>query len=81
MNCWCPWPEAATGERLVLGVCEDKNYRTIVAAALANGHLINSRTPMDVNLAKQLIILIHDMGHAARSDSHGSLHGRPGIWH
>lgn len=54
--------EAAKGERLVLGVCEDKNYRTIVAAALAHDHLINSRTPMDVNLAKQLIILIHDMG-------------------
>lgn len=57
-----PVAEAAKGERLVLGVCEDKNYRTLVAAAMANDHLINSRTPMDVNLAKQLIILIHDMG-------------------
>ncbi len=57
-----PVAEAAKGERLLLGVCEDKNYRTIVAAALAHGHLINSRTPMDVNLSKQLIILIHDMG-------------------
>lgn len=57
-----PVAEATKGERLVLGVCEDKNYRTLVAAALANGHLINSRTPMDVNLSKQLIILIHDMG-------------------
>ena len=46
----------------MLGVCEDKNYRTIVAAALAHDHLVNSRTPMDVNLAKQLIILIQDMG-------------------
>ena len=54
--------EEGKGERLVLGLCEDKNYRTIVAAALAHGHLVNSRTPMDVNLAKQLIILIHDMG-------------------
>ncbi|MFQ6014789.1 MAG: acetyl-CoA decarbonylase/synthase complex subunit delta [Anaerolineae bacterium] len=54
--------EEAKGERLVLGICEDKNYRTIVAAALAHGHLVDSRTPMDVNLAKQLIILIHDMG-------------------
>ncbi len=54
--------EEAKGERLVLGVCEDKNYRTIVAAALAHGHLVDSRTPMDVNLAKQLVILIHDMG-------------------
>ncbi len=57
-----PVAEASKGERLILGVCEDKNYRTIVAAALAHGHLVNSRTPMDVNLSKQLIILIHDMG-------------------
>ncbi|MBI4674149.1 MAG: acetyl-CoA decarbonylase/synthase complex subunit delta [Chloroflexi bacterium] len=54
--------EEAKGERIVLGVCEDKNYRTIVAAAMANDHLVDSRTPMDVNLSKQLVILIHDMG-------------------
>lgn len=54
--------EEGVGEKLVLGVCEEKNYRTIVAAALAHGHMVNSRTPMDVNLAKQLIILINDMG-------------------
>ncbi len=54
--------EATKGERLVLGICEDKNYRTIVATAMANGHLVTARTPMDVNLAKQLNILISDMG-------------------
>jgi acetyl-CoA decarbonylase/synthase complex subunit delta len=54
--------EAAKGEQLLLGVCEDKNYRTIVAAAMANGHLVDARTAMDVNLAKQLNILISDMG-------------------
>ena len=54
--------EETAGERLVLGVCEDKNYRTIVAAAMAHGHLVDSRTPMDVNLAKQLIILTRDVG-------------------
>jgi acetyl-CoA decarbonylase/synthase complex subunit delta len=54
--------EEAKGERIVLGICEDKNYRTIVAAAMANDHLVNARTAMDVNLAKQLNILIHDMG-------------------
>ncbi|HEX7972882.1 MAG TPA: acetyl-CoA decarbonylase/synthase complex subunit delta [Anaerolineales bacterium] len=54
--------EATKGERLVLGICEDKNYRTIVATAMANGHLVNARTPMDVNLAKQLNILVNDMG-------------------
>lgn len=54
--------EEGAGEKLVLGACEDKNYRTIVAAALANGHLVTAKTPMDVNLSKQLTILIHDMG-------------------
>jgi len=29
---------------------------------MANGHLVSARTPMDVNLSKQLNILISDMG-------------------
>ncbi|MEK6752323.1 MAG: acetyl-CoA decarbonylase/synthase complex subunit delta, partial [Chloroflexota bacterium] len=57
-----PISEAAKGEKIVLGICEDKNYRTIVATAMANGHLVQARTPMDVNLSKQLNILISDMG-------------------
>ncbi|MBT3315451.1 MAG: CO dehydrogenase/CO-methylating acetyl-CoA synthase complex subunit beta [Anaerolineae bacterium] len=57
-----PIADAFKGERLLLGLCEDKNYRTIVASAMANGHLVNARTAMDVNLAKQLNILINDMG-------------------
>jgi len=57
-----PVAEAAAGERIALGVCEEKNYRTIVAAALAHGQLVTARTAMDVNLAKQLNILISDMG-------------------
>lgn len=57
-----PIAEAAKGEKLMLGICEDKNYRTIVATAMANGHIVQARTPMDVNLAKQLNILITDMG-------------------
>ena len=57
-----PVSEATKGEKIVLGICEDKNYRTIVATAMANGHLVQARTPMDVNLSKQLNILISDMG-------------------
>ena len=57
-----PVSEATKGERIVLGICEDKNYRTIVATAMANGHLVQARTPMDVNLSKHLNILISDMG-------------------
>jgi acetyl-CoA synthase len=57
-----PIADTFKGERLALGICEDKNYRTIVASALANDHLVTARTAMDVNLAKQLNILISDMG-------------------
>ncbi|MBU0490324.1 MAG: acetyl-CoA decarbonylase/synthase complex subunit delta [Chloroflexi bacterium] len=54
--------EAAKGERVALGLCEDKNYRTIVAAALAHGHVVIGSSPIDVNLAKQVNILISDVG-------------------
>ncbi len=57
-----PVADSTKGERLVLGLCEDGNYRTIVASAMANDHLVVGRTPMDVNLAKQLNILMTDMG-------------------
>ncbi len=57
-----PVAEATKGERIALGICEDKNYRTIVATAMANDHLVTARAPMDVNLSKQLNILITDMG-------------------
>jgi len=57
-----PIAEATKGEKIVLGICEDKNYRTIVATAMANDHLVQARSAMDVNLAKQLNILITDMG-------------------
>ena len=53
--------EAAKGERVALGNCEDKNYRSIVAAALAYDQLVIANSPIDVNLAKQLNILISDM--------------------
>ncbi len=57
-----PISDEFKGERLLLGLCEDKNYRTIAASAMANGHLVVARTAMDVNLAKQLNILINDLG-------------------
>jgi len=54
--------DAAAGEQLALGLCEEKNYRTIVATCMANGHIPIAHSPMDVNLAKQMNILITDMG-------------------
>ena len=53
--------EAAAGERVALGLCEDKNYRTIAAAALAHDQLVVASSPIDVNIAKQINILLTDM--------------------
>jgi len=53
---------AIAGERLLLNWVENDNYRTIAGAALAYGHCVVAQSPIDVNLAKQLNILISDMG-------------------
>ncbi|MCL5026529.1 MAG: CO dehydrogenase/acetyl-CoA synthase subunit delta [Chloroflexi bacterium] len=54
--------EATAGERLALGLCEQNNYRTIAAACMGSGHIAVARAPIDVNIQKQLNILISDMG-------------------
>jgi acetyl-CoA synthase len=52
---------ACEGERLLLNWVENDNYRTIAGAALAYGHCVVSQSPIDVNLAKQLNILLMNM--------------------
>lgn len=54
--------DATAGAGLALGVCEDTNYRTIVAACMAGGHIAIAKSPIDLNLAKQLSILLADVG-------------------
>ncbi|MDO8735381.1 MAG: acetyl-CoA decarbonylase/synthase complex subunit delta [Elusimicrobiota bacterium] len=54
--------EAAKGENCLLGVATKENYKTFTAAALSGGHSIIAETPLDINLEKQLNILITDMG-------------------
>jgi acetyl-CoA decarbonylase/synthase complex subunit delta len=54
--------EAARGERCLVGSAVQDNYKTLVAAALADGHNIIAESPIDINIAKQLNILISDMG-------------------
>lgn len=54
--------DATSGQGLALGLCEDKNYRTIAATCIANGHVAIANSPIDINLAKQLNILLMDMG-------------------
>jgi len=54
--------EAGEGERLLLGTAEADRYRSVAAAALAYGHAVIAQSPIDVNLAKQLNILLREMG-------------------
>ena len=54
--------ETGQGERLLLGTAEAGRYRSIAAAALAYNHSIIAQSPIDINLAKQLNILLTEIG-------------------
>ncbi len=54
--------EAANRERCLIGNATQDNYKSVAASALADGHNIIAESPIDVNIAKQLNILISDMG-------------------
>jgi len=54
--------EETHGENLVLGPVEDKNHKGIGASAMGYGHTVISSSPIDVNLAKQVNILLENLG-------------------
>lgn len=54
--------QAARGENCLIGTAKEKDYRTLAAACLADGHKIIAESPCDINLAKQVNILLQDMG-------------------
>lgn len=54
--------EAAKGQRCLVGSAVQDNYKTLTAAVLADGHNIIAESPIDINIAKQLNILISDLG-------------------
>jgi len=54
--------EEAKGERILLGNALQDNYKTIVASALADGHAVIGESPIDINIAKQVNILMNEMG-------------------
>jgi acetyl-CoA decarbonylase/synthase complex subunit delta len=54
--------ETAEGERILLGTAEADRYRSVAAASLAYGHVVIAQTPIDINLAKQLNILLKETG-------------------
>lgn len=54
--------QALKGENCLFGIATQNNYKTLTATALADGHSIIGESPIDINIAKQLNILISDMG-------------------
>ncbi len=54
--------EVCQDKNLTLGPVEDKNHKAIGASAMGYGHTIISSSPIDVNLAKQVNILLENLG-------------------
>ena len=54
--------EVCQGKHLILGPLVEGNYKKIGAAAMAYKHTIIASTPLDINLAKQLNILMGNLG-------------------
>lgn len=53
---------ATEGKNVILGPAMEDNYKTIGAAALGYKQTVAAKTPIDVNLAKQLNILLSNLG-------------------
>jgi acetyl-CoA decarbonylase/synthase complex subunit delta len=54
--------EACQGKNMVLGPVEEANHKQIGATALGYNQIVAANSPIDVNLAKQLNILLGNLG-------------------
>jgi acetyl-CoA decarbonylase/synthase complex subunit delta len=54
--------EVCQGKNLIIGPVEEGDYKKIGAAAIGYGHTVIASTPIDINLAKQLNILLGNLG-------------------
>jgi acetyl-CoA decarbonylase/synthase complex subunit delta len=54
--------ELCQDKRLILGPVEEGDYKRIGAAAIGYKHTVVASTPIDINLAKQLNILLGNLG-------------------
>lgn len=53
--------DVSRGHNCIIGKAQEGNYKTITASAMAGGHSLIAMSELDVNLAKQLNILITQM--------------------
>jgi len=54
--------EAVRGERVLFGSVTQDNYKRLTGVCLADGHNLVGEAPLDINIAKQVNILVSDMG-------------------
>jgi len=54
--------EVCQDKKLIIGPVEEKDYKKIAAAAIAYRHTVVASSPIDINLAKQLNILLGNLG-------------------
>ncbi len=54
--------EVCRGKNLVIGPLEEGDYKNIAPVAIACGHTVIASSPIDINLAKQLNILLANIG-------------------
>ncbi len=55
--------QAAAGENCLIASAKEDDYRTLAASCMADGHKLVAESPSDINLAKQVNILIRDVGY------------------
>jgi acetyl-CoA decarbonylase/synthase complex subunit delta len=53
---------AAKGERCLIGSATETNYRTLGAIGTADKHKVIAEAPVDINIGKQVNILLQDAG-------------------
>jgi len=53
--------QAARGERCLIGPATESNYKVLAATCLADGHSLITSAPLDINMARQVNILVSDM--------------------
>lgn len=53
--------QAAKGENCLMGIVSQDNYKTLTATCLADGHCIITMAPVDINIGKQVNILVSEM--------------------
>lgn len=53
--------QALAGERCLFGAAKQENYKTLAATCIADGHNVIGESPLDINICKQVNILLSDM--------------------